>query len=114
MISFLVEICILNHYYIWQIQACEDGVNSLESLWCSNQFQFKEELMACLDKPFDQKEHDMLLNEAKTQKRLERRRDLRSRSVSYATGRRSMSYFDHYPGKHLSAHFCVVLPFLGF
>ncbi|RWR73328.1 matrix metalloproteinase-2-like protein [Cinnamomum micranthum f. kanehirae] len=53
--------------------------------------------MVCLNRPFDQEEHDMLLDEAKTQKRLERSRDLRSRSVSYATKGRSSSYFDHYP-----------------
>lgn len=80
-------------------QACEHDASSLKSLSCDNQFQFKEELMACLNRPFDQEEHDMLLDEAKTQKRLERSRDLRSRSVSYATKGRSSSYFDHYPGK---------------
>ncbi|KAJ8625451.1 hypothetical protein MRB53_033981 [Persea americana] len=77
--------------------ACEHDASSLKSVSCDNQFQFKEELMACLDRPFDQEEHDMLLDEAKTQKILERSRDLRSRSVSYATKRRSFSYFDHYP-----------------
>ncbi|XXG47806.1 hypothetical protein AAC387_Pa02g2385 [Persea americana] len=77
--------------------ACEHDVSSLKSGWCGSQFQFKEELMVCLNRPFDQEEHDMLLDEAKTQKRSERSRDLRSRSVSYATKGRSSSYFDHYP-----------------
>ncbi|KAF8411728.1 hypothetical protein HHK36_004286 [Tetracentron sinense] len=59
--------------------------------------QFRENLMAILGMPYDQKEFKELLKEATTQKQLERNRYLRGRTVSYATERNSLSYLDYYP-----------------
>ncbi|KAF8377080.1 hypothetical protein HHK36_030453 [Tetracentron sinense] len=75
----------------------DDDWGCIERPSDNNQSEFKENLMAILKMPYDQKEYEELLKEATTQKQLERNRYLRGRIVSYPTKRTSFSYLDHHP-----------------
>ncbi|XP_020262118.1 uncharacterized protein LOC109838067 isoform X2 [Asparagus officinalis] len=76
------------------ITVCEDG-NMASLQQCE---LYKTELMAILDKPYDQDEYEELLEEAKERKPLSKQKHLRSMSISYETKEVGQSYLDHFPG----------------
>ncbi|OUZ99535.1 hypothetical protein BVC80_1527g6 [Macleaya cordata] len=59
--------------------------------------KYEKKLWKCLKMPYNEEELDDKYTEATNRKQLERHRDLRGRSVSYATEITSRSYLDHHP-----------------
>ncbi|XP_077224422.1 uncharacterized protein LOC143857808 isoform X2 [Tasmannia lanceolata] len=74
---------------------CEDDESSIDSLYDSS--YFKDKLMAVLNKPYDHNEYEELWEQVNAHKPMERQRNLRLRSVSYATKGKGMSYLDYHP-----------------
>ncbi|KAK9162445.1 hypothetical protein Syun_003347 [Stephania yunnanensis] len=79
-------------------QESDDDCNSVESIQqIEVSSAFEEKLVGELVKPWDKKEFNELLKAAKAKKNLEHWRELRSRSLRYDTGLKSLSYLDYHP-----------------
>ncbi|MQL82078.1 hypothetical protein Taro_014527 [Colocasia esculenta] len=65
----------------------------------SDPSQFRKQLSAILAQPFDQNEYEQLWKDVTDRKPLEKQKELRGKSISYATDQVGMSYLDHHSGK---------------
>ncbi|KAK9096210.1 hypothetical protein Sjap_021707 [Stephania japonica] len=79
-------------------QENDDDCYSVESIQQTEVASgFVEKLVGELVKPWDKKEFNELFKAAKDKKNLEQWRELRSRSLRYDTGLKSLSYLDYHP-----------------